>query len=227
MAHKLLLVDGDLFLAEVLKKQFLNEGVREFQSISNIGDAKLLIERSKPDILLLNISLPDGSGIDFCKNLRQNGFDKPIIILVENASQNLSIDGLNAGANDYITKPLRINELFTRIKMQLRKFSSFDSAKFSIGSLEFVPSKKLLAVLGETKKTLLTEKETLILNILVQHFPKPVAKNILLKEVWGFQTDLSTHTLETHIYRLRFKIKTLKKETVILTTKNGYALIGD
>ena len=124
MANKLLLVDGDLFLAEVLKKQFLQEGVGEFRSTSNINDAMSLIHSFKPDILLLNISLPDGSGTGFCNHLRQNGFEKPIIMFVENGNQNLSIGGLNAGANDYITKPVRINELFTRIKIQLRKSSS-------------------------------------------------------------------------------------------------------
>ncbi len=225
--NKLLLVDGDLFLAEVLKKQFLQEGFGEFRSTSNINDAMSLIHNFKPDILLLNISLPDGSGTGFCNHLRQNGFEKPIIMLVENGNQNLSISGLNAGANDYITKPVRINELFTLIKIQLRKSSSFDSVKFSLGSLEFMPAKKILTVAGQPKNILLTEKETFILNILVKYFPKSVAKDVLLKEVWGYQTNLSTHTLETHIYRLRLKIKTLKEETLILTTKNGYVLNGE
>ena len=225
MTPKLLLVDEDLFLTEVLRKQLSQEGGMEFQSKASISAAKALIFTFKPDILLLNVRLSDGSGIDFCNYLRQMRFEKPIIMLIEHNSQNLSIDGLNAGANDYITKPLRINDLVTRIKIQLRQFSSFDAAKFSIGSLEFVPAKKILATAGTPEKILLTEKETSILKILVQFFPKSVSKDILLKEVWGIQADLSTHTLETHVYRLRLKIKNLKKETFIQTTEDGYALI--
>ena len=224
MNAKVLLIDGDLFLAEVLKKQFLLEGVTDFQSVVNISGAKSSLSSLKHDILLLNVILPDGSGIEFCDSLRKNGFEKPIIMLIENDNRNLSIDGLNAGANDFIVKPLRVSELFKRIKNQLRQFSLFDSTKFSLGSLEFIPGKKVLVVAGKTKEISLTEKETFILNVLIQSFPKPVSKNVLLREVWGFNTALSTHTLETHIYRLRLKIKILTKQAFISTTQNGYAL---
>ena len=227
LSAKLLLVDNDLFLIEVLKKHLMNEGLREFQSTTNIDNARSLITNFQADILLLNAILPDGSGMELCSYLRQAGFEKPIIMLIENHNQNHSIDGLNAGANDYITKPIRINDLFSRINFQLRQYNLNVSDRLLVGSLEFAPTKKELSLLGKSKKLLLTEKETLILNILFQSFPGPVAKEVLLREVWGFEADLSTHTLETHIYRLRLKIKNLTKKTLILTTKNGYVLISE
>ena len=224
---KFLLVDNDLFLTEVLKKHLIKEGIKEFQSTTNIESAKSLIKNFQADILLLNAILPDGSGKEFCSYLRQRGFEKPIIMLIEDHNQNHCIDALNAGANDYIIKPIRINNLFSRINLQLRQYSLIVSERVLVGGLEFTPAKKALSIIGKSEKLLLTEKETSILNTLFRSVPNSVTKEVLLREVWGFEADLSTHTLETHIYRLRLKIKSLTKKSFILTTKNGYALISE
>ncbi len=224
---KLLCVDDDKFLTEVLTSQLQQERVGEILSSGNIGDAKILVPSFKPDILLLDVDLPDGSGIDFCVFLRQTGFEKPIIILTDKGSENDVINGLNAGANDYITKPIRLGELLARIRAQIRQFKSSDSAPFTIGLLEFTLANKMLSISGKPERINLTEKETFIIRMLVESFPTPVSKEVLLQEVWGFQSDLVTHTLETHIYRLRQKIKRLTATTYILTTENGYGLIGE
>ncbi len=105
---KLLVVDDDRFLTEVLTSQLQQEGIGEILSSSNINDAKEMVHSFKPDILLLDVNLPDGSGIDLCDFLRQTGFEKPIIMLTGKGSENDVINGLNAGANDYITKPVRL-----------------------------------------------------------------------------------------------------------------------
>ena len=223
---KLLLVDDDTFLTEVLTSQLQQEGIGETLSSATINNAKELVPSFKPDILLLDVNLPDGSGIDLCDFLRQTGFEKPIIMLTGKGSENDVINGLNAGANDYITKPVRLGELLARVRAQLRQFKSSDAARFSVGPLEFTPANKMLSIAGKPKRIPLTEKETLILKMLVRSFPTPVAKEALLQEVWGFQSDLATHTLETHIYRLRQKIKTLTEITFIFTTENGYGLVG-
>ena len=127
-------------------------------------------------------------------------------MIVENSSENDSIDSLNAGANDYIIKPIRLSELFTRIKFQYEQHCSIEPERFVIGLIEFIPENKTLSVKGKSKKILLTEKETLILNVLFRSYPSSTQRCIT-QEVWGFQIGLSTHTLETHIYRLRHKIK--------------------
>ena len=222
---KILLIEDDLFLTEVLNNHLLQEGICEFQSVTNLVDANLFISVFEPDILLLDVNIPDGSGIEFCRLLRQNGFVKPVIMIVENSNENDSIDSLNAGANDYIIKPIRLSELFTRIKFQYEQHCSIEPESFVIGLIEFIPENKTLSIKGKSKKISLTEKETLILNVLFRSYPSPVHKDVLLKEVWGFQTGLSTHTLETHIYRLRHKIKELTQVTFILTKENGYGLV--
>ena len=150
---KLLLIEDDLSLIEVLNNHLLKEGVCEFQYASNFVDAKLFIPVFEPDILLLDVNLPDGSGIDFCRFLRKNGFVKPVIMIVENSSENDSIDSLNAGANDYIIKPIRLSELFTRIKFQYEQYCSIEPERFVIGLIEFIPKNKTLSVRGKSKKS--------------------------------------------------------------------------
>ena len=132
---KMLLVDDDMFLTEVLTSQLQQEGIGQILSSANIKDAKELVPTFKPDILLLDVNLPDGSGIDLCDFLRQTGFEKPIIMLTGKGSENDVINGLNAGANDYITKPVRLGELLARVRAQLRQFKSSDAARFTIGPL--------------------------------------------------------------------------------------------
>ncbi|NBP49313.1 MAG: winged helix family transcriptional regulator, partial [Alphaproteobacteria bacterium] len=99
-----------------------------------------------------------------------------------------------------------------------------DDARFEIGNLSFVPANKMLHEIGTDRMQALTEKESTILKFLYRAFPNDVTKSQILAEVWGFQNGVSTHTLETHIYRLRQKISRLTKEPLVLTTEKGYRL---
>jgi DNA-binding response OmpR family regulator len=168
--------------------------------------------------------MPDGNGIDICQRLRRNGFAKPIVMLTTKAAEGDIVLGLEAGANDYIIKPLRFSELIALIQTQLRQFRASDDARFEIGNLSFVPANKILHVIGSDRMQALTEKEATILKFLYRAFPNDVTKDDLLAEVWGFQNGVSTHTLETHIYRLRQKISRLTKKQLVLTIEKGYRL---
>ena len=119
---------------------------------------------------------------------------------------------------------MRLGELLARVKSQLWQHKASDTARFSIGGLRFLPANKLLKSEDESRKVILTEKESTILKYLYRAHPKSVAKEQLLAEVWGFQNGLSTHTVETHIYRLRQKVKRLTKKSIILTSGQGYSL---
>ena len=168
--------------------------------------------------------MPDGNGIDICQRLRRNGFVKPIVMLTAKGAEGDIVLGLEAGANDYITKPLRLGELVARIRTQLQQFRASDDARFEIGNLSFVPANKMLHEIGSDRMQALTEKEAMILKFLYRAFPNDVTKDELLAEVWGFQNGVSTHTLETHIYRLRQKISRLTKKQLVLTIEKGYRL---
>jgi len=221
---RILVVDDDPFLRATLKEQFAVEGFDEVFEAENLIEAFREIDERSPDIVILDIRLPDGNGIEICRKLRDRGFSKPIIMLTgQNAEQDI-ISSLEAGANDYVIKPMRMGELLARVKSQLWQHKASDTARFSIGGLSFIPANKLLKSPDENRKVILTEKESTILKYLYRAHPNCVPKEELLAEVWGFQNGLSTHTVETHIYRLRQKVKRLTKTTIIITNTQGYSL---
>ena len=221
---RLLIVDDDAFLRATLKEQFLAEGFTEIFEAASLIETFREIDGCNPDLIILDIRLPDGNGIEICRKLRERGFAKPIIMLTgQNAEQDI-ISSLEAGANDYVIKPMRLGELLARVKSQLWQHKASDTARFSIGGLSFLPANKLLKSEDESRKVILTEKESTILKYLYRAPPNSIAKEELLAEVWGFQNGLSTHTVETHIYRLRQKVKRLTKKSIILTSGQGYSL---
>ena len=221
---RLLIVDDDAYLRATLRQQLAVEGFSEIFEVGVVADLDNVLANAKPDLILLDVQMPDGNGIDICQRLRRNGFAKPIVMLTAKGAEDDIVRGLKAGANDYITKPLRLGELIARIRTQLRQFKASDDARFEIGNLSFVPANKMLHEIGTDRMQALTEKESTILKFLYRAFPNDVTKSQILAEVWGFQNGVSTHTLETHIYRLRQKISRLTKEPLVLTTEKGYRL---
>ena len=223
-SSRLLIVDDDAYLRTSLRQQFVAEG---FHNIFDVGSATGLntaLKEANPDLILLDIQMPDSNGVEICKRLRREGFAKPIIMLTAKNAESDIIEGLEAGANDYVTKPLRMGELLARIHTQLRQYKAADNVEFKLADLNFIPAKKMLHKTGCTRMQALTEKETKILQVLHRSFPVSATKDELLTEVWGMQNGLTTHTLETHIYRLRQKIGRLTKRPIVTTTQNGYRL---
>jgi DNA-binding response OmpR family regulator len=223
-SSRLLIVDDDAYLRATLRQQLAVEGFNDVFEVGVVADLDKALSHANPDLILLDIQMPDGNGIDICQRLRRNGFAKPIVMLTAKGAEGDIVLGLEAGANDYITKPLRLGELIARIRTQLRQFRASDDARFEIGNLSFVPANKMLHEIGSERMQALTEKEATILKFLYWAFPNDVTKDELLAEVWGFQNGVSTHTLETHIYRLRQKISRLTKKQLVLTIEKGYRL---
>ena len=223
-SSRLLIVDDDAYLRATLRQQLAVEGFNDVFEVGVVADLDNALSHANPDLILLDIQMPDGNGIDICQRLRRNGFAKPIVMLTAKGAEGDIVLGLEAGANDYITKPLRLGELVARIRTQLRQFRASDDARFEIGNLSFVPANKMLHEIGSDRMQALTEKEATILKFLYRAFPKDVTKDELLAEVWGFQNGVTTHTLETHIYRLRQKISRLTKKQLVLTIEKGYRL---
>jgi len=223
-SSRLLIVDDDDYLRATLRQQLSVEGFSEVFEVGVVADLDKALSHANPDLILLDIQMPDGNGIDICQRLRRNGFAKPIVMLTAKGAEGDIVLGLEAGANDYIIKPLRFSELIALIQTQLRQFRASDDARFEIGNLSFVPANKILHVIGSDQMQALTEKEATILKFLYRAFPNDVTKDDLLAEVWGFQNGVSTHTLETHIYRLRQKISRLTKKQLVLTIEKGYRL---
>jgi len=149
----------------------------------------------------------------------------PIIMLTGHNTDSDTILGLESGANDYVAKPFRFAVLLARIRAQLRQHEASEDAVFSIGPYTFRPSSKIL-LNPKGNKVRLTEKETAILRYLYRAGQQPVSRETLLQEVWGYNSGVTTHTLETHIYRLRQKVeKDAASPSILVTEAGGYKLV--
>ena len=225
-ARPILIVEDDAALRQVLADQVASSGAFQSVEAATLDEASrhLGAADSRFDSIILDINLPDGDGRDFCARIRKQGHTMPIIMLTGANDEGDVVSGLNAGANDYIAKPFRVNELLARLQAQLRLYDTSEDAVFTIGPYTFRPSAKML--IGPDKKRLrLTAKEVDILKFLLKHANRLVSRQVLLDEVWGYNAGVTTHTLETHIYRLRQKIEADPGDCrILLTAPGGYKL---
>ncbi|HAT86584.1 response regulator transcription factor [Cohaesibacter gelatinilyticus] len=224
-ARKILLVDDDTELREALVEQLsLYEEFDLYQEES--ATKGIQTARSDHfDLLVMDVGLPDMDGREAVKLLRKGDFKAPIIMLTGHDTDSDTILGLEAGANDYVSKPFRFAVLLARIRAQLRQHENSEDATFSVGPYTFKPAAKLLSD-EQGGKVRLTEKETSILKFLYRSGDKPVGRDVLLHEVWGYNSGVTTHTLETHIYRLRQKIeKNPSSAELLITEAGGYKLV--
>lgn len=224
-ARKILIVDDDDMLRDSLVEQL--SLYEEFEVLQE-GTASKGIQtarQSLADLVIMDVGLPDIDGREAVKVLRKGGFKAPIILLTGQTSDSDTVLGLEAGANDYVTKPFRFAVLLARIRVQLRQHEQSEDATFKVGRYTFRPSAKVL--LDERgQKVRLTEKETAILKFLYRAGERVVNRDTLLHEVWGYNSGVTTHTLETHIYRLRQKLEPKPGENRLLVTEpEGYRLV--
>ena len=219
----LLIVDDDEDLRGAVAEQLQAEDFRAVEA-STARDGIRLAKEERPDLVLLDVDLPDMDGRDACREMRQAGVAAPVIMLTAAAADDDAIRGLDSGANDYVTKPYKFAVLLARIRAQLRSHEHSEGAVFRLGTYEFRPAAKLLIDQNQ-KKVRLTEKETNILKYLYRAGEKPVSREELLAEVWGYNAGVTTHTLETHVYRLRQKIEADPANAkLLLTEAGGYKL---
>jgi DNA-binding response OmpR family regulator len=188
---------------------------------ASAAEALVIGADSRYDAIILDVSLPDGDGRDLCARLRRHGVKVPIIMLTGSDEEADVVRGLDSGANDYIAKPFRMAELLARLRAQLRIFENSEDAVFTIGPYTFRPAAKLLQEVAKNRRIRLTEKEAAILKFLYRAGSRPVGRQTLLNEVWGYNAAVTTHTLETHIYRLRQKIEPDPSNSRLLLTEGG------
>ncbi len=219
----ILIVEDDAELRATLAEQLAAEGsfLAEEAGSAAQAEAKLADADARFDAILLDVGLPDGDGRDLCAKLRHRGKNMPIIMVTGADGEQDVVFGLNSGANDYIAKPFRLPELLARVRAQLRTFDNSQDAVFSVGPYMFRPSARVLHERVPGKKIRLTVKENDVLKLLYRAGGKVVPRQVLLDEVWGYDTAVTTHTLETHVYRLRQKIEPGPSSPVLLRTIGG------
>jgi DNA-binding response OmpR family regulator len=223
----LLLVDDDDALREALRDQLQLHEDFAIQEAASGAAALEIAKDSNHDLLILDVGLPDMDGREVCRLMRRAGVNAPIIMLTGADTEADTILGLDSGANDYVTKPFKLGVLLARIRAQLRQHERSEDAIFNIGPYSFRPSAKMLIdPENGDRKIRLTEKETAILKYLFRAGEKVIGRDVLLNEVWGYNSGVTTHTLETHVYRLRQKIERDPSNAELLVTEpGGYRLV--
>ena len=224
--RKILLVDNDDALRESLSEQLALHEEFDVVEAATGHDGLEIAKNDYHDVIILDVGLDDMDGREVCRLMRRAGIKSPIIMLTAAVSDADTILGLDAGANDYVTKPFRMGVLLARLRAQLRQHEQSEDAIFQIGPFTFLPSSKQLVDATSDRKVRLTEKETAILKFLYRTGDKVVGRETLLNEVWGYNAGVTTHTLETHVYRLRQKIEEDPSRARILVTEpGGYRLV--
>ena len=216
----ILLIDDDDDLREALTEQFVMTEEFAVVEAGTGADALQHLKNGLFDLLIVDVGLPDTDGRELCRLMRKQGLKTPVIMLTGHATDADTILGLDAGANDYVTKPFKFPVLLARIRSQLRQHEQSEDAVFKLGPYSFRPGLKLLVCANDTKIRL-TEKETNILKFLYRAPVPVVPRDMLLQEVWGYNAAVTTHTLETHIYRLRQKIEPDPANVQLLLTETG------
>jgi DNA-binding response OmpR family regulator len=222
---KILIVDDDPELRHTLTEQL--SLLEEFEAVA-VEDGSKGVQAATAgqiDLVIMDVGLPDIDGREAMRILRKNGFKAPIIMVTGYGTDSDTILGLDSGANDYVTKPFRFAVLLARIRAQLRQHETSEDVVFTIGPYAFRPRSKLL-LNSKGSKVRLSEKESSILRYLYRDGQRAVPRETLLREVWGYNSEITTHTVETHIYRLRQKIEQNAAAPAILVTEaGGYKLV--
>lgn len=223
--YNILLVDDDDDLRENLALQLSFHEEFKTQQCDDGKSALEIVKDNVFDLIVLDVGLPDIDGREVCRMMRKSGVSTPIVMLTANVSEADTILGLDAGANDYVTKPFKFGILLARIRAHLRQHLISEDASYPIGHYTFKPGEKILTNSETDEKVRLTEKETAILKFLRRADGAIISREKLLSEVWGYNSNVTTHTLETHVYRLRQKIEIDPSNAkIILTEAGGYSM---
>jgi DNA-binding response OmpR family regulator len=194
------------------------------------SDALRLCRFNQPDLLLLDLSLPDASGLDVLREIRaadgvESRFDPqlPVIVLTGRGAESDRVRGLNAGADDYVTKPFSVEELRARIGAVLRRHAGRRDGPCRVGELVVDPLRR--KVLVGAREVALAKKEFALLRVLASDPTRVFSKEELLREVWGFSSPTRTRTLDSHASRLRRKLDPEHSRYIVNCWGIGYRLV--
>jgi DNA-binding response OmpR family regulator len=219
----ILLVDDDGVLRGTLATALEASGMFRVTEAGSIAEARAKCSSRdlRFDAILLDLGLPDGDGCDLCADLRRDGVRVPIIMLTGAGGEHDVVRGLDAGANDYVLKPCRVAELIARLRAQMRAHETSEDVVLMIGPYHFMPGPRQLFDPARNRRIRLTDKEAGVLRYLYRAGDTPTGRQTLLREVWGYSADATSHTVETHIYRLRRKIEVDPSDARILINEDG------
>jgi DNA-binding response OmpR family regulator len=222
LSHRILIVDDEKDIADGIQYNLCHEGFNAITCYSG-KEAIDLTRNHEFSLILLDIMLPDITGLKVLNLLRERGFSVPIILLTAKSQIEDKVLGLDLGADDYLTKPFGIDELLARIKAVLRRSSNsnFPKKKLSYSFPGLTIDFKSFQIINKLKTSQLSNFEAQILNFLLDHLNEVVTRDQLLKEVWGYTTLPTTRTIDNHIARLRKKVEVTPEEPIYIKTIHG------
>lgn len=216
----ILIVEDDAAMRTGLQDNLEIEGYRVVTA-ATVRDGLKTAVREKPDLVLLDLMLPDGDGIQLCKQLRAIGIEQPIIMLTARGQEMDKVSGLEGGADDYIVKPFSLRELLARVHAHLRRRSgvAVTDGPVDVGAAQVDFKRHVLMRNGEALDV--SAKELDLLRYLVVHRGQVVSRDTLLAQIWGHQREIATRTVDNFIVRLRKKIEVDPAEPKVLLTVHG------
>lgn len=222
MSDRILLVEDDPRLAGMIESELTLEGY-EVTAIQNGIDGLAIARDNQPDLMILDWMLPGISGLDICLRLRKTGVQIPIVMLTAKDEVPDRVAGLNAGADDYITKPFSMEELLARIKARLRRFHPEDPEALSFEDLSL--NRLTREVYRGDKLIELTAKEFDLLEFLLRHPRQVLNREQILEKVWGYDFMGESNIIEVYIRALRIKLEVNNPKRLLHTIRGvGYVL---
>ena len=204
MSRKILIVEDDQLLNRTLAYNLTSDGY-EVISVFNFDSAVRKLRENEFDVALLDINLPDGSGLDLCEEIRNRGQHTYIIFITANDKESDMLKGYEVGGADYVTKPFGMMELVSRIRAVLRRTSKKEEDDtYVLGEIRMDRKKHEVTVAGEP--VALTLKEYELLRKLMENQNIVLTRDKLLEEIWGYDFDGETRTVDVHVRTLRQKL---------------------
>jgi DNA-binding response OmpR family regulator len=219
--RNILIVEDDTDFRRTLAEQLRLHEEFDVEEAGTGAAALAGAEKNNYNAILLDVGLPDMDGRDVCRLLRRKGVHAPVIMLTALDGDADTVLGLDSGANDYVTKPFRLGVLLARLRAHIRQHEMSEDASFSVGPYMFRPAIKVLQRNDGRKDISLSDKENAILKQLYRAGDTAVTCEALYADIWDHSAALMTHTLQTHIYRLRQKIEENPSEPQILLSEHG------
>lgn len=222
MTEHILLVEDDPKLAEFVKTELSLEGYDVTVATNGI-DGLAIARKVQPNLLILDWMLPGISGLDLCLRLRKTGIQAPIIMLTARDEVPDRVMGLNAGADDYVTKPFSIEELLARVKARLRciRPEASEILQFEDLSLNHLTHE----VYRGTQLIELTAKEFDLLELFLRHPRQVFTRDQILEKVWGYDFAGESNIIEVYVRALRLKLEAHNQHRLVHTIRGvGYVL---
>jgi DNA-binding response OmpR family regulator len=205
---KVLVVDGDAGARREVRAACESDGYQVLEA-ENGAEALRMHQQSRPNLVLLEVSLPDGSGFDTCRELRRSDTAVPVIMMSSRSDEIDVVVALEIGADDYVTKPLRLRELAARIAAHLRRtrLESIEAARTRLEFRDLVIDVNERRIYRSGEEVELTHTEFDLLTFLASNAGKVLSREKILNSIWGYEYPIETRVIDVHIRNLRRKIE--------------------